>query len=437
MSCRLSHAFRQVVLSAAAAVFLTDSPLLADAAVMARREGQVHVAIRDQAAVVRETLAVSLTGTSTLVRIPEVPSGIDASSLTLIDRRGELNLESWRFLSAPGPSAPEIRNSGNAVRIRFDAEDIGRGLGLDAVVSSQSAGTRRFDIVYVLTGISWRASYDVLVRGNPADISEAISVDVDGWVEVENLSGKAFPDARLLLVAADTMGRSHPERPPGILELDPESPLADLWRFSPQPELTPYHYVLDHEVDLPAGEALAMSRVAVRRKPVERILLVRAEEIPTDVRSAGASPSQIIQFKNEKDVGGGSAIPAGKALIYLGSQRTVMHQEGWFKHTPVAGDIRIDLGKVPGIEVRRLERGRVDRVDGGYEQVYELRIANTLGQEAAMLIDEQPPTTMAWTILRAGQPYDQTNRRLIFNPRVAARSETVIQYTVRMSRPSE
>jgi len=399
--------------------------------------GPVYMTIGPEYSVIRETLSVDMINTSAVIRFGGFPAEADASSLMLKEPRGDMRLVEWRI-----PHDPlQVTNlnqttAGQAVRIDFDAGQKSDRSTLEASIKSRFTGSRKFDLIYRMTGLSWRVTYDVLVRGDLASVTNPMSVDVDGWLEVNNQTLRSFSNVQLTVVGPDTLGGSvHRKKAPGILELDDDSPLADLWRFLPVETKTSLVYPVKPRVNLPASQLVSVSLVSVTRKPVDRALVLRAEEVPTDSRTSYARPSQIITFQNASDYGGDRAVPPGKALIHVGNQRLSMQQEAWFKHTPAEGEIRIDMGKVDGVRARRIDRGRVEVVGGGYEQVYELRIENQLNQRIRVLLDEQPPLGLTWTVLRSTQPYDIRDQRLIFHPVIDPNSDLIIQYTVRYQIP--
>lgn len=399
--------------------------------------GATYMTIGPLQSVVRETMEVTMTGSVSTVRFGRFPAEADASSLMLKDKRGGMRLVEWRL-----PRDPLLVSNlhsvadGQAVRIDFQTGQISDRGKLEATIESRLPGSRRFDLIYYMTGLSWKVTYDVLVRGDLNSVTNPMSVDVDGWLEINNRSLVSYSNVQLTVIGPDTLGLDFVrKKAPGILELDDDSPLADLWRFLPVEPKASSVYPVGTAVNIPAAQTVSISLVSVVRKPVERNLVLRAEEVPTDSRTSYARPSQIITFQNAADYGGDRAVPPGKALIHVGNQRTSLQQEAWFKHTPAEGEIRIDMGKVDGIRARRVDRGRVEVVGGGYEQVYELRIENLLNQRVRVLLDEQPPLGLTWTVLRSSQPYDIRDQRLIYHPYIEPNSNLVIQYTVRYQMP--
>lgn len=374
--------------------------------VEALHDGPVQITIRPDGAIVRESLRAEFSGVEALVRMPQIPGGADLSTLVLRDRRREMRLLDWWQAS-------------------------GTAGGWMAHMQTAGPGRKSFDVVYRMTGLTWRAHYDVLVRGALADVTNAVSMDIEGWIEVENRTAREFREVQLTVIGPDTLGRIDPGKAPGFLDLDEDNPMSDVWRYQPLPAAMPHRYEVGRGFTLPAGRTTMLPYLQVARGAVERRWLIRAEQIPTDGRQRGAAPTLFLAFENARDLAGGRATPPGTASIHLGNRNTLF-QKAWFKHTPARSEIMIDTGAVPGLHVRRVTRDKVDRVDGGYEQVYELRVESTLDQPVPLIIDETPPSGRSWTLLRATEPYDMRDRRIIFTPSVKPRAETVFNYTLRV-----
>lgn len=419
---------------------LAADPVARAAPVPATVSGPMTLLVDAHHAVVRSTYTVTLADTNGRVRIDDIPPEADLSTLSVIDRRRELRLQTWsRVAGAPRPPPIVTRASGRQVTADWNPEpELARlDPGLDLTLRVLEPGTKRFDLVYVVTGLSWRVTYDVLLRGELRDVAGPMSMDVEGWVEISNATSRAYRDARLLLVGTDSLGYAPEPKAPGLLELDDDTPLADLWRHKVPEPTTAHFYTVDERVDLEAYEARQASLVSVTRKPVERHLIIRAEDIPTDARARYAHPSQIIRFANAEDYGGKRAVPPGRALIHIGNQRTALHQQAWFKHTQANGEITLDVGRMTEIRIRRVDRGRRSLPGGFYEHQFELRVENQFPFPVTLIVDEQPPFTLAWTPVRSSLPFEQRERRLVFTPTIQGKGELVFQYTLRVEVPRD
>jgi hypothetical protein len=434
-ACDVGRAVCAVWIVMLACLLLAASTTRAASLAVASPEGPVSITLRPDGATVRETVQVDLPAAVSRIHFPGIPAGADLSSIAILDRRRDVQLVDWSPAEPWQRNAMDFSIEGPAATLHFEQRVVSTNAhaarGVVATLTGRTSGRRSFDVAYRTTGLPWRIHYDVLVRGDLARLQDPVSIDVDGWVEVENATGRDYTGVSLSVVGPDTLGEPDPVRPPGILELDEDSPLADLWRFQPPAPRVPHRYEIGRGIDLPAGRAVLIGYLNIVRRPVQQRLIVRAADIPTDVRTRGAAPQRIITFENAEDFAGGRSIPPGPAAIHLGS-RASLYQLAWFKHTPVKSLIQIELGQADGIFVRRVARRRVERVEGGFEQVFELRIENTLEQKAQIIIDEVPPLGEGWTLLRASHAYETRDRRIVFTPTVNAGAELVVNYTVRV-----
>ncbi len=274
------------------------------------------------------------------------------------------------------------------------------------------------------------------MRGSLTNLADAVSVDVNGFVEVMNLTGRAYENVRLEVIGPDTLGEPPARKPPGILDVLDFHPMADRWLFRPRDPLTPQRYTVGEGINLPAGRSSQLAYVSARRRPAEQRLMFRAGEIPTETRGPGAAPYLLITFDNKKDYAGGRPTPPGEAVIHVGNRSGSIYQRAWFKHTTVDGEIRIDLGRIDGVFARRVDRGGTPRPDGVTEQMYEIRIDNRTPHRVGMLIEEAPPVAATWQVLRSSIPHQMLNRRLLFTPEIPPRTETTFNYTLRVTGPS-
>lgn len=407
------------------------------AQVAATSRGGVRIYVHENGALVRESFQVALTAPEQVVLFPGIPTGAEVGSVQLLDRRREVTLKEW-YRQWRGDNDVRSAAAGDGrITVLLPLDHAAEAGDLAAVLATRAFGVKQFDLLYQVTGLTWRATYDVLVRGDLSRLSEPISVDVQGWFVISNETSRTFTNASLVVTGPDTLGKTPEVNAPGMLWLDDDSPMSDLWRDQPDPPLVPHRYEVGAGLDLPAGRGTLFSCMAATRQPVDQQLIMRSTDIPTDVRGLGRTPSLLVSFNNKREFSRGRALPPGKAMIYVGSQSFALYQKAWFKHAPPEAEIRIDLGRIEGVYVRRIDRGRVIRPDGGYEQVYELRINNELSHPVRILVDDAPLPALSWNVLRASQAYELINRQLVFSTTVKSRTEGAIDYTLRVFTPEE
>lgn len=89
-------------------------------------------------------------------------------------------------------------------------------------------------LTYRLPGFNWQAFYRVIVRGIGPESIESVQVDLDAFLHIQNNTAATFPDARVAIVGPDE-SLLPATKPFGLLALDYDNPLTDLWRNPPAP----------------------------------------------------------------------------------------------------------------------------------------------------------------------------------------------------------
>ncbi len=64
-------------------------------------------------------------------------------------------------------------------------------------VESVQGGAQDVEVSYLTNGVNWQANYIIILADNEE------SLDMDGWVTLDNRSGTSYEDARLKLIAGD------------------------------------------------------------------------------------------------------------------------------------------------------------------------------------------------------------------------------------------
>src|SRR5690606_39833681 len=77
---------------------------------------------------------------------------------------------------------------------------------LNWMVDSDESGSQRVELAYMTEGMSWEASYVALVN------SDDTTLDLAGWVTLNNQSGIDYNNAELTLMAGDVR-RVQPQVP--------------------------------------------------------------------------------------------------------------------------------------------------------------------------------------------------------------------------------
>lgn len=411
-------------------LLLALAPGPAPAEVVAR---DVRLMIGGARSVVRELREITFTSEVSEVVLEGLPATADLTTLQVGSSRQGITLQSWQRVPAEQPASTGlVWRSGQPLR---PVPEVAPGAAVRCRLETASLRTRWIEVVYQMEGLAWRADYEITIRGDIANHLEPLSLDLVAHMVISNTTGRAFPDARVLLVGRDQTAEAEPGAP-GVLMLDDWSPLADLWRSIPaEPGLT-YDYPLEKAVDVPALGEATVRLAATRRQPAERLYSMQGEGFSTSDLGPGRELTRFLVMRNDSGHGLGMPLPPGEALIYLGGPRGAAYQQARLSHTKRNDELRIRLGTARGVTASRFAEARTPGTAGLPEQTITLKLANTLPTAVNVEVVERPPVPLAWDMVRSSSPYERRGQRLFFSLQVKERSEADITYTVRLSEPA-
>ena len=73
-------------------------------------------------------------------------------------------------------------------------------------MQAAQAGEQQIELTYLTSGMNWAADYNLLLA------TDNQSLDLNGWVTLNNTSGAAYTDAQVKLVAGDVNRLPQPQR---------------------------------------------------------------------------------------------------------------------------------------------------------------------------------------------------------------------------------
>jgi len=246
-----------------------------------------------------------------------------------------------------GPRIEVLRDDGMPVRVIFDKipTNLRAKPTLSITVDSQRAGTRPATLSYLTGGLGWSADYVSLYD------EKAGTVDVQGWVTLNNSTGTTFDEARTLLVAGTPSGQAAKSRyrptPPGNIrragtETAPREQLGDY-----------YLYPLDERTTIANAQTKQVSFLDVSGVPAQKIYeySVSGFDTMTEPRSAAS----VIKFNTSAKGGGlGDALPAGTVRFYQRDLRgdPQFIGENSIGHTPMGSELGLATGEAFDVKVQ-------------------------------------------------------------------------------------
>ena len=388
-------------------------------------EEPVTLAVGPASTLVQEWRTLVLQRGEQEIEVLNLPAETDMSSLQLRLKRRALPVLSWSAGEAPAPDGFSRRGR-DARWSRSGSGDSAAG-DLQTVrlrVNSPSSGRQDVQLIYLVSNITWSASYQVAVRGEVAD-DRPVSVDLWSRITLVNSTALAFDRARLYLTGLPPAPPA--KKPPGFLMLNRESPLSDLWRPAvPRPE-PQYTYEIPEPVRIMPGRSDIKWSVA-ERLPALPLYRLTAEAVPVSTRRKGWRLELLLVLRNRRASGLGVALPPGPVDIHRGSLWGPLTDRGWLPHTPVDGEMRISLGASEDVQGWRRDLGRQRADVDAWHVDYEIEIQNLRKSPVMIEVEEAPPVVLAWELFSSTESCVRRAGRLIFRQEVPEESRHRIEY---------
>ncbi|MEL6149553.1 MAG: DUF4139 domain-containing protein, partial [Chloroflexota bacterium] len=312
-------------------------------------------------------------------------------------------------------------------------------------LNSATGGDQQVELTYLTGGINWTADYNLLLG------TDNTSLDLNGWVTLNNNSGTAYTDAQVKLVAGDVN-----RLPDQQLRAFEEAEMAfDTATGAPAPGATQrefFEYQL-YEIN---------RRVTVGNNETKQVEFVTGAGVPAStyfvynsspqfypygyaLTDAGYGVTGItdvqnyLEFSTGEENGLGADLPAGRVRVYQEDVdgAALLIGENRIDHTPEGEDISIFLGNAFDLVGERTQVSFQYIASNVIEETYEIELRNRKDDEAVEI--RVPETLYRWTnweIITASDNFEQLNSNQIeFRVMVEPGEEKVITYTVRYTVP--
>ncbi|HEX5054781.1 MAG TPA: hypothetical protein VFZ65_23595 [Planctomycetota bacterium] len=351
-----------------------------------------------------------------------------------------------------GAGSPVIEVDGR-LRFSLPGQPLFPALGDDAIlmptldwrIFATEAAKLTAEVSYITGGMSWQASYN-LISPEQGD-----TLDIVGWITIDNQSGKGFPEAVIKLMAGD-VNKLQPEG-------GPRSGSDDMFVAAPTggaPKVTEKAFDEFHLYSLPLPTTL-------RDRQQKQVEFVRAMHVASktlyvyDGAAFGnyrgwnadairnnpdygtqSNPKVWVmrEFANTKANGLGMPLPKGRTRFYRRDDadgRLEFTGENLIDHTPKDETLRIHTGLAFDIVG---ERRRTDfRYENGNKQMeesFEIRVKNHKDAAVEVRVAEHLYRWVNWTVIQKSSEFVKVDAQSIeFRVQVPANGEQVVTYRVR------
>ncbi len=360
------------------------------------------------------------------------PAQIDLATLQIWNVRRPWPIREWHWLDAPAASMPTDNRQPLQWQPRAIPPPPSAHKELEIQLAERLSHAMGHSLTYRLPDFNWNAFYRVTVRGIGPESIDAVQVDLNGFLRIHNGTSAAFPKARISLVGTD-QALQPPPKPFGLLDLNPDTALTDLWlapyRSAPLP---PVAYPLATEMALPPNGEAEFQFARVVRKPAQITHVCDSDAIPAPTPPGGLPLRRMLLIPNTTQMGLGFPLPPGQADLFLGAARGAPNQSGRVYHTPFPGMFQLDMGVVNTVLASRLV-GTEEALPEGAKQVdYTLTLVNRLASPVRIQAVEKPTTPMRWSLVRSSVPCTKTTQELAFDLTLPPQSSKTITYRLRL-----
>jgi hypothetical protein len=306
-------------------------------------------------------------------------------------------------------------------------------------VESAAGGSQDVEVAYLTGGVNWQADYIVVLADDES------SIDLDGWVSLDNRSGTSYEDAKLKLIAGDIHRATTAD-----YAVEREVFLEAAPAAEPQVEergFFEYHlYEVQRPVTVKDQQTKQIEFVTASSVPVDKFFVYDGAQIgfvgayqPVDDPGYGTASNKkvmvMLEFNNGEEEGLGIPLPKGTLRVYKSDidGSTLLIGEDSIDHTPRDEQVRLYIGDAFDIVGERIQTDfRVEYDEDWMEESYQITLRNHKEEDIEVRVVEHLFRWSEWRLLESSHDYEEMDAQTIeFRVPVEAGGETVVSYTVR------
>jgi len=366
----------------------------------------------------------------------------------------------WRNTALIAPYPPQPASVLQAIvevggKLRFDLPGLplfpGLGSGmilkptLDWTIETDRAGRLDAELAYVSGGFDWSADYNIVQ-------SDSSTLDVIGWVTMENRSGKEFENARVKLMAGD-VNKIRPREGlgagmgagvvGGLIGGVPGSPAVVEKTFDEYHLYTLQRPVTIHDKESKQVEfvrAAGVNSAVVYVYDGAKIDANRYRGWPPDAVRNDSSYGTLSnpkvwvmrEFVNSEANHLGMPLPKGKVRFYRRDTdgRLEFTGEDAIDHTPKGETVRVFTGAafdLTGERKRTIFRNDMGR--SMMDEAFEIKVRNHKKEPVEVRVVEHLYRWSTWEISTSSLPFTKTDAQTIeFRVKLAPGEEKTVTY---------
>jgi len=386
-----------------------------------------------------------------------IRSGYVPHAQAAMQRYGQPYAMSQMAMASPDMSQPVIEVEGK-VQFGLPGQPLFPSLGDDAILKPtltwalESDKAQKFDaeLAYITGGMTWEADYNVIAP------EKGDTLDIVGWVTMDNQSGKTFENAKIKLMAGD-VNKIQPQD--GVAAGFAMSARMDGDSMRGLPPVTEksfdeYHlYTLSRPTTLRDRETKQVEFIRANGVKSERIYVYDGLQIDpqrwrgnslqnlrTNEEFGSESDMKVAvmrEFKNSKENKLGMPLPAGRLRFYRqGDDRQLEFTgENMITHTPKDETVRVFTGNAFDlVGERRRANFKVDNSNNWADETIEIKLRNHKTEPVEIRVVEHLYRWTNWEIVEKSNTFLKLNAQEIeFRVQLKPDEEQVITYKVHYS----
>jgi hypothetical protein len=270
------------------------------------------------------------------------------------------------------------------------------------------------ELGYLTGGLSWQASYN-LVAPEKGD-----TLDVVGWITMQNRSGRDFEDASIKLMAGDVSKIATPKTNQRAMAM---AAMADAAPVT-EKAFDEFHlYSLPRRTTLRDRETKQVEFLRAGGVKSETVYLFQVDRsgrwegvdqgfrLTSEDFGLGGSPkiSVVREFRNTKENQLGIPLPKGRVRFYRANgEQLEFIGENEIDHTPADELVKIHTGEAFDLlgERKRVDF-RVDTANRRTEETFEILLKNRKKEPVTIRVVERLARSANWQVLKNSDPFEK------------------------------
>ncbi|HET6160746.1 MAG TPA: DUF4139 domain-containing protein [Dongiaceae bacterium] len=300
-------------------------------------------------------------------------------------------------------------------------------------LASKQAGEVPVDLSYLTHGLSWSADYVAELA------SDEKTINLNGWVTLTNMSGIAYRDAKLQLVAGEV--NQYQPRPPMPMVMGMAEDAAAPRQKMQEAAAFEYHlYSLDRPTTLKENQTKQVALLAADAVPVEKqYVLANVAQLGSNYAARIGETQRVnaeirMKIKNEEASHLGIPLPSGVVRVYKadGDGEAIFVGEDHIDHTPKNEQLDLMLGRAFDVTARGKQVNYERISDNVYENSYEIEVKNAKKEPVTVTVREFVPGD--WKMLEESVKHEKVDSSTAeWQVQVPAEGSAKLSYKVRIT----